>query len=53
MIDIDALMKRMNATGKGETICLNHDECEALLILLKEREERIAIMSEGKAGDPE
>ena len=48
MIDIDALIKRMNATGKGETICLNHDECEALLILLEEREERIDIMSEGK-----
>ena len=48
MIDIDDLMKRMNETGKGETICLNHDECEALLLLLEEREERIAIMSEGK-----
>ena len=47
MIDIDDLMKRMNETGKGETICLNHDECEALLILLEEREERIDIMSEG------
>lgn len=46
MIDIDALMKRMNETGQGETICLNHDECEALLILLEEREERIAIMAE-------
>lgn len=51
MIDIDDLMKRMNATGKGETICLNHDECEALLILLEEREERIDIMSEGKTGE--
>ena len=51
MIDIDALMKRMNETGKGETICLNHDECEALLILLEEREERIDIMSKGKTGE--
>lgn len=51
MIDIDDLMKRMNATGKGETICLNHDECEALLILLEEREERIDIMSKGKTGE--
>lgn len=51
MIDIDDLMKRMNETGKGETICLNHDECEALLILIEEREERIDIMSEGKTGE--
>ena len=41
------IIERMKKTNPGETICLSYEECEEVLKLIEEQEERIAIMSEG------
>ena len=47
MPDMNELLNRMKETKEGETICLNHEECQKVLKLIEDQEEQIAIMSEG------
>lgn len=42
------IIERMKKTNPGETICLSYEECEEVLKLIEDQEERIAIMSEGQ-----
>lgn len=45
--DVAELLKRLEDTQKGETICLNHEECQDLMKMIEDQDERIAIMTEG------
>lgn len=45
MLDV---LKRMEETQEGETICLKYDEVQKLLKHMEDQEERIAIMKEGE-----
>ena len=45
------IIERMKETCPGETICLSYEECEEVLKLIEDQEERIDIMSEGGWND--
>lgn len=42
------LLKRLEDTQEGETICLKYDEVQKLLKHIEDQEERIAILLEGE-----
>lgn len=46
------LLKRMEDTQEGETICLKYDEVQKLLKNMEDQEERIAILLEGELHCP-
>ena len=45
MLDV---LKRMEETQEGETICLKYAEVQQILKLIEDQEERIAILLEGE-----
>lgn len=45
MLDV---LKRMEETHEGETICLKYAEVQQILKLIEDQEERIAILLEGE-----
>ena len=42
------LLKRLEDTQEGETICLKYDEVQKLLKHIEDQEEQIEIMKEGE-----
>ena len=42
------IIDRMKETKPGETICLSYEECEEVLRMIEDQQERIDIMSEGQ-----